>query len=81
MTGGCQHAEVKSFVKENKQTVEVTHEKMEYRGKVRENGQEMSSGKVKGKEKIAQILRSSRQGVKIPTVAIREEDKHFHQKP
>ena len=29
-TGGCQNVEVKSLVKENKQTAEVTREKMEY---------------------------------------------------
>lgn len=81
MTGGCQLTEVKSLVKENKQTVKVTREKMEYRGKVRENGQETSSEKVEGKEKIAQILRSSRQGVKIPPVTIKEQQKHINQKP
>ena len=32
MTGGCQHVEVKSLVKEYKQTLEVNREKMEYQG-------------------------------------------------
>ena len=32
ITGGCQHTEVKSLVKEYKQTLEVNREKMEYQG-------------------------------------------------
>ena len=54
---------------------------VEYQGKVRENGQEMSSGKVEEKERIGQFFRCSRQGVKIPPVTIKEEGKHINQKP
>ena len=70
--------EVKSLVKEYKQTLEVNQENMEYQGKVRENGQETSSWKVEGKERIAQFLRSSRQGVKIPPFTIKKEGKHIN---
>ena len=52
MTGGCQHKEVNSLVKEYKQTLEVNQEKMEYPGKVRDNYQETSSGNVEGKARL-----------------------------
>ena len=60
-TGGCQHAEVRSSVREYRLTLEVNLEGTEDQGKVKENDPETSAGDVEGEARLAHSMRPSSQ--------------------